>query len=52
MSVARTGARPNVIFILSDDHGYADRSALGIDPAVRTPNLDRLAASGVSCTQA
>lgn len=44
--------RPNVLFILSDDHGYADRSALGIDPEVRTPSLDRLAAQGVSCTQA
>ncbi|GAB3407244.1 sulfatase family protein [Flindersiella endophytica] len=42
--------RPNVLFILSDDHGYADRSALGIDPAVSTPSLDRLAAEGVSCT--
>ncbi|HEY6740253.1 MAG TPA: sulfatase-like hydrolase/transferase [Actinopolymorphaceae bacterium] len=44
--------RPHVILIVSDDHGYADRSALGIDPAVHTPHLDRLAAEGVSCTQA
>ncbi len=44
--------KTNVILILSDDHGYADRSSLGIDPQVRTPGLDRLAASGVECTEA
>lgn len=44
--------QPNVILIVSDDHGYADRSALGIDADVRTPALDRLAAEGVSCAEA
>ncbi len=44
--------RPNVVLIVSDDHGYADRGALGIDPRVRTPALDRLAATGVTCGQA
>ncbi|MBY6059985.1 sulfatase [Microbacterium esteraromaticum] len=44
--------RPNVLVIVSDDHGYADRSALGVDPAVRTPSLDRLAAEGVTCDEA
>ncbi|WP_157630251.1 sulfatase [Kribbella catacumbae] len=44
--------RPNVILIVSDDHGYADRSSLGIHPEVRTPGLDRLAAEGVECTEA
>jgi len=44
--------RPNVILIVSDDHGYADRSALGIHPDVSTPALDRLAAEGVTCTDA
>ncbi|MEV0644295.1 sulfatase-like hydrolase/transferase [Phytomonospora sp. NPDC050363] len=44
--------RPNVVWIVSDDHGYADRSRLGIHPAVRTPALDRLAEEGVSCTEA
>ncbi|WP_166849644.1 sulfatase [Isoptericola sp. BMS4] len=47
-----TTPRPNVLLVLSDDHGYADRGALGHDPAVRTPALDRLAAEGVSCTDA
>lgn len=44
--------RPNVILIVSDDHGYADRSALGLRDDVATPALDRLAAGGVSCTEA
>ena len=44
--------KPNVVLIVSDDHGYADRSALGIHPEVSTPGLDRLAAAGVECTQA
>lgn len=44
--------RPNVIVILSDDHGYGDRSRVSADPAVHTPNLDRLAENGVSCTDA
>ncbi|WP_228265914.1 sulfatase family protein [Microlunatus elymi] len=42
----------NIIVILSDDHGYADRSALGIHPDVQTPGLDRLAAEGMTCTDA
>ena len=46
------GARPNVLLIVSDDHGYGDRSGLGTNADVRTPQLDRLAASGVSCTDA
>lgn len=37
--------RPNIIFILADDLGWAD---IGYhDSDIRTPNLDRLAAGGV-----
>lgn len=43
-------ARPNVLLIVSDDHGYGDRSRLGRCPDVSTPALDRLAAGGVDCT--
>ncbi|MGH3490638.1 MAG: sulfatase family protein [Actinopolymorphaceae bacterium] len=50
--MAATPRQPNIVLIVSDDHGYADRSALGIDPDVHTPSLDRLAAEGVSSTQA
>lgn len=43
---------PNVVLIVSDDHGYADRSALGQVGDVRTPALDRLAAEGMSFSNA
>lgn len=43
---------PNIILIVSDDHGYADRSRLGIHPDVRTPALDRLAQEGTTFTNA
>lgn len=42
-------ARPNIIFILSDDQGWADIGYQGED--VLTPTLDRLAASGVRLNQ-
>jgi len=43
--------RPNILVILGDDLGWADLSAYGA-PTIRTPNLDRLAASGVRFTDA
>jgi arylsulfatase A-like enzyme len=43
---AATTERPNILFILADDIGYADLSCLGAKHA-RTPALDRLAAEGV-----
>ncbi len=39
-------ARPNILFVLSDDHSYPFLSCYG-DGNVRTPNLDRLAAGGM-----
>lgn len=44
--------RPNILLIVSDDHGYADRSALGLRSDVSTPALDRLAAEGSSYSNA
>ena len=38
--------RPNIVFLLSDDHHYQCLGANG-NPNIRTPNLDRLAARGV-----
>jgi arylsulfatase A-like enzyme len=43
--------RPNVLFILADDLGYADLSCYG-RPDYQTPNLDRLARQGVLFTNA
>ena len=45
-------SRPNIVLIVSDDHGYADRSALGVVDDVQTPALDRLAAEGMTFEQA
>ena len=45
------GARPpNFLVIVTDDQGIGDVGCYG-HPEVRTPNLDRLAASGVRFTQ-
>ncbi|MFJ4483793.1 sulfatase-like hydrolase/transferase [Streptomyces longwoodensis] len=46
-----SGKRPNFLFILGDDLGWADLSSYGA-PHIRTPHLDRLAAQGVRFTQA
>jgi len=42
---------PNIVLIVSDDHGSRDLGCYG-NPAVKTPNLDRLAGEGVRFTQA
>src|SRR5699024_11425587 len=38
--------KPNIVFILSDDQGAWAMGCAGNDE-IRTPNLDRLAASGI-----
>jgi arylsulfatase A-like enzyme len=44
-------ARPNIIFIVSDDHHHQCFGAAG-NPNIRTPHLDRLASRGVLFTDA
>lgn len=46
--VAQPG-KPNILVIVSDDHGYADVGFHG-STEIPTPHLDRLAKSGVQCT--
>ena len=43
---ATMAGRPNVIFILTDDQGPWAAGCYG-NPEIRTPNIDRLAATGV-----
>ena len=50
--LAQTQARrrPSILVLVTDDHGVGDVGCYG-HPEVRTPNLDRLASSGVRFTQ-
>jgi arylsulfatase A-like enzyme len=41
--------RPNIVFIMADDMGYADIGAYGSE--ISTPNIDRLAKNGVKFNQ-
>jgi len=47
---AEPSARPNVILMISDDHGFPDYGFMG-HPVVRTPNLDRMASEGLTFTR-
>lgn len=49
LSVAFSADKPNIVFILVDDLGYADLGIHGSDD-VLSPNIDRLARQGVMCT--
>lgn len=41
--------KPNIIVIYCDDLGYADLGCYG-STAIKTPNIDRLAAGGLQCS--
>lgn len=45
-SEPEAAVKPNIVFILSDQHAYKYCGFMG-HPIVRTPNLDRIAARGV-----
>ena len=47
--VASAGTKPNLLIILTDDHGYGDVSTYHASD-VRTPHIDRLAAEGMLFT--
>jgi len=46
---SRAEDRPNIVLIMADDMGFSDIGCFGAE--IETPNLDRLAVSGMRCTQ-
>lgn len=42
----KTAERPNILFIMSDDHAYQAISAYS-DKLIKTPNIDRIAQEGI-----
>lgn len=48
---ARTGSKPNVLYIMCDDMGYGDLGCYG-QPYISTPHIDRMAQEGMRFTQA
>lgn len=49
LRAAEPARRPNIVLILADDLGFSDLGCYGSE--IATPNLDRLAASGLRFTQ-
>lgn len=47
----RTSSRPNIVFIMSDDHAYQAISAYD-NRLIETPNIDRIAKMGILFTNA
>lgn len=49
---ASAAERPNILFILADDLGWSDTTLYGQTALYETPNLERLAAMGMTFTRA
>jgi arylsulfatase A-like enzyme len=47
-----TSNTPNIVYILADDMGYGDLSALNSKSAIQTPNMDKIVKNGVHFTDA
>ena len=50
VQATESASKPNIIFLLADDSGFADFGCYG-HPYAKTPNIDRLAADGTRFTQ-
>lgn len=46
IAVTAQPSTPNIVFIISDDHGWQDYGFMG-HPHIKTPNLDKLAAQSL-----
>ncbi len=49
-ATANSADRPNIVFILTDNHGAWTLGCYG-NPDIRTPHIDRLAANGIRFTR-
>lgn len=49
---ARAAEKPNVLFILADDLGWSDTTLFGTTSFYKTPNIERLAARGMTFSRA
>ncbi len=49
---AEREARPNIVFVLADDLGWADTTLYGHTSLYQTPNIERLARRGMTFTRA
>jgi arylsulfatase A-like enzyme len=52
ITVASADDRPSVVFIVADDLGWSDTTLYGTTKLYRTPNIERLAARGMTFTRA
>jgi len=50
IQAAERKKKPNIVYILADDLGYAELGCYG-QKKIRTPNIDKLAAEGMKFTQ-
>ena len=50
LPASAVSARPNIILILADDLGWADTTLYGKTSLYETPNIERLAARGMTFT--
>ena len=50
VTLCQAARSPNIVVIYADDLGYGDLGCYG-HPAIRTPNLDRMAAEGMRFTE-
>lgn len=51
-SLVEAGEKPNVVFILADDLGWSDTTLFKTTKFYKTPNIERLAARGMTFTRA